>query len=100
MFKFAARRGDLHLCPDKLPSTPPIPHIGGPILTTGKRTVNIGGMPVAFKGDKCICIGPPDEIVEGSKTVKIMGKSPARFGDKTKHDGKIILACFTVTIGG
>ena len=34
----AARVGDMHACPMQTPGTPPIPHVGGPILTPGAPT--------------------------------------------------------------
>ena len=38
----AARVGDMHTCPMQTPGTPPIPHVGGPILPPGQPTVLIG----------------------------------------------------------
>lgn len=100
---FAARILDFHVCPktNKLPPpAPPIPHVGGPILGKKVKKTKIGGMYAAVKGDKCLCVGPPDEITGGSSSVKIEGKKAARMGDKTDHGGKIVLGCFTVWIGG
>jgi len=31
----AARAGDMHMCPMVTPGTPPIPHVGGPVLPPG-----------------------------------------------------------------
>lgn len=67
----AARVGDMHVCPMVTPGTPPIPHVGGPILPPGSPTVLIGGMPAARMGDMATCVGPPDSIVKGSATVMI-----------------------------
>ena len=66
----AARAGDLHVCPMVTPGTPPIPHVGGPVMPPGCMTVLIGGMPAA------------------------------RMGDSTAHGGSIVLGCPTVMIGG
>jgi len=88
----AARVGDLHVCPMVTPGTPPIPHVGGPILPPGVPTVMIGGMPAATVGSMCTCVGPPDSIVMGSMKVMIGGKPAARMGDSCAHGG-------TVTIG-
>ncbi len=95
---FAARVGDMHICPMVQPG--PVPHVGGPILPPGTPTVLIGGMPAATVGDMCTCTGPPDSIVKGSATVMIGGKPAARMGDMTAHGGSIILGCPTVNIGG
>ncbi len=67
----AARVGDMHVCPMVTPGTPPIPHVGGPILPPGSPTVLIGGMPAARMGDMATCVGPPDSIVLGCMTVMI-----------------------------
>ena len=67
----AARVGDMHVCPMMTPGTPPIPHVGGPILPPGSPTVFIGGMPAARMGDMATCVGPPDSIIKGSTTVMI-----------------------------
>jgi uncharacterized Zn-binding protein involved in type VI secretion len=94
---FAARVGDLHVCPMV---TGVVPHVGGPILPPGAPTVLIGGMPAARVGDMCVCAGPPDSIIAGSSTVLIGGMPAARLGDLTVHGGTIVLGCFTVIIGG
>jgi len=67
----AIRVGDMHVCPMVTPGTPPIPHVGGPVLPPGGVTVLIGGMPAARMGDMCVCVGPPDSIVMGAPTVMI-----------------------------
>ena len=67
----AARVGDMHVCPMMTPGTPPIPHVGGPIMPPGSPTVLIGGMPAARMGDMATCVGPPDSIIKGSPTVMI-----------------------------
>ncbi len=67
----AARLGDMHTCPMVTPGTPPVPHVGGPILPPCQPTVLIGGMPAARVGDMATCVGPPDSIVMGCVTVII-----------------------------
>ena len=94
---FAARVGDMHVCPMV---TVLVPHVGGPILPPGCPTVFIGGMPAACMGDMVTCTGPPDSILLGSSTVFIGGKMAARMGDMTAHGGTIVLGCPTVIIGG
>ena len=95
----AARLTDMHTCPMQTPGNPPIPHVGGPITGPGAPTVLIGGLPAAVVGDMAVCVGPPDSIVKGSATVKIMGKPAARMGDATAHGGLITLGFPTAMIG-
>jgi len=68
----AARLGDMHTCPMVTPGTPPVPHVGGPVIG-GSATVLIGGQPAARVGDMATCTGPPDSIVAGCATVLIGG---------------------------
>jgi uncharacterized Zn-binding protein involved in type VI secretion len=82
------------------PGLPPIPHVGGPIVSPCAPTVLIGKLPAACVGDMAICVGPPDSIVKGSSTVMIGGRPAARMGDPTAHGGSIVLGDFTVMIGG
>lgn len=96
--KPAARISDMHTCPMVTPGTPPIPHVGGPIIK-GEPTVLIGMMPAARMGDLCTCVGPPDSIAMGSPTVLIGMMMAARMGDPTVHGGIITLGCPTVLIG-
>lgn len=95
----AARITDMHTCPMQTPGTPPIPHVGGPIIV-GQPNVLIGNMPAARVGDSCVCVGPPDTIVKGSATVLIGGLPAARLGDATAHGGTIVAGFPTVMIGG
>ncbi|MCP4783049.1 MAG: type VI secretion protein [Fuerstiella sp.] len=100
MSKPAARIGDMHVCPMVTPGTPPIPHVGGPILPPGAITTLIGGAPAARVSDMCVCVGPPDMIALGSMTVMINGMLAARMGDLTAHGGSIAVGMPTVLIGG
>ncbi|MFV2054953.1 MAG: PAAR domain-containing protein [Thiohalomonadales bacterium] len=77
--KPAARAGDNHICPMCNPGTPPPPHVGGPIAQ-GSATVLIGGLAAARVGDVCVCLGPPDCIVQGSASV-IIGDANGSGGD-------------------
>lgn len=95
----AARVGDMHTCPMATPGTPPVPHVGGPILPPGGITVLIGGQPAARVGDMATCVGPPDAIAMGSPTVLIGSMMAARQGDPTVHGGLISLGLPTVLIG-
>ena len=96
----AARITDMHVCPMQTPALVPIPHVGGPVIGPGVPTVLIGKMPAAVVTDNCVCVGPPDVIVQGSATVMIGKKPAARMGDSTAHGGSIVLGCPTVMIGG
>jgi len=95
----AARVGDMHACPMASPATPPVPHVGGPIIPPGAINVLIGGQPAARMGDMCTCVGPPDVIVGGAPTVLIGGKPAARMGDMTAHGGSIVMGFPSVLIG-
>jgi len=95
----AARLTDMHVCPMVTPGTPPIPHVGGPIVSPGAPTVLIGGLPAARVGDMAICVGPPDVIAVGSFTVLTAGQPQARIADTTAHGGKIVMGLPTVLVG-
>ena len=95
----AARITDMHTCPMQTPATPPVPHVGGPIIT-GEATVLIGFLPSARISDTCVCVGPPDTIVKGSATVLVGFMPAARIGDNTAHGGVIVAGEPTVMIGG
>jgi|SRR5579862_4789013 len=95
----AARISDLHTCPMVTPGTPPVPHVGGPILPAGCPTVLIGNLPSARVGDMATCVGPPDSIVKGSMSVLVGNMPAARIGDQTAHGGVIVAGLPTVMIG-
>jgi len=96
----AARVTDMHTCPMATPATPPIPHVGGPILPPCSTNVLIGFLPAARVTDKALCPpAPPDVIIKGSPTVLINSLLAARIGDNTMHGGVIVMGCPTVIIG-
>lgn len=95
----AARISDMHTCPMVTPGTPPVPHVGGPILPAGCPTVLIGNLPAARVSDMAVCVGPPDVIVKGSMTVLVGNMPAARIGDQTVHGGVIVAGFPTVMIG-
>jgi len=95
----AARLTDMHTCPMVTPGTPPIPHVGGPILPACEPTVLIGNLPAARVSDMATCVGPPDSIAMGSPTVLIGHMMAARIGDPTVHGGVIVAGLPTVMIG-
>ena len=94
----AARITDMHTCPMATPGTPPIPHVGGPIVK-GQPNVLTVSMPQARISDQAICVGPPDVIAKGSATVMVGGLPAARMGDMTAHGGAITTRAPTVLIG-
>lgn len=96
----ASRITDPHVCPMLTPGVPPIPHVGGPIVSPGAPTVLIAALPAAALGSTCICVGPPSTVIKGSMTVMLSGKPAARLGDNTAHGGVIVMGAPTVLIGG
>ena len=96
----ASRIGDMHVCPMVIPGTPPIPHVGGPVMA-GSANVMIGGVPAARVGDACLCtpVGPSDSIIKGSMTVFINNMPATRMGDSTAHGGTVVAGMPTVIIG-
>lgn len=90
----------MHTCPMSTPGTPPVPHVGGPVMPPGVVNVLIGGMPAATATGMAECVGPPDTIAQGSATVLIGGLPAARMGDSTAHGGSITVGLPTVMIGG
>jgi uncharacterized Zn-binding protein involved in type VI secretion len=96
----AARIGDMHVCPMVTPGTPPIPHVGGPVVSPGGVTTIICGSVSATVGSMCVCVGPPDSIVLGSFTVLISGMPAAKIGSTTAHGGSVVVGAPTVLIGG
>lgn len=95
----AARVTDMHTCPMVTPGTPPIPHVGGPIIPACSPNVLTGNLPQARVTDKAVCVGPMDMIVQGSATVFVNGLPAARLGDKTTHGGVIVTGQMNVLIG-
>lgn len=94
-----ATLGSMHICPMLNPGTPPPPHVGGPVSGPGVPTVLAGGKPVAVMGDMCVCMGPPDVIVQAEATVLAGGKPVATSGSMTAHGGAITAGEPTVLVG-
>lgn len=61
---------DFHACPQAIPATPPIPHVGG-VVAMGSTTVLINNLPAARQGDIIVESGPPNTIAMGSPTVMV-----------------------------
>lgn len=97
----AARIGDMHTCPMVTPGTPPVPHVGGPLLPPGVVTVLICKLPaVNAPGNMATCVGPPDSTAKGSATVLTQKRMQVRIGDLTVHGGSIVAGAPTVLVGG
>jgi len=92
----AARITDLHAC---AMVTGVVPHVGGPVAGPCAPTVLTGKIPQARITDMCVCVGPPDMIVQGSPTVLVSGLPAARLGDATVHGGIVTVGLPTVLIG-
>ena len=84
----AARIGDMHTCPMVTPATPPVPHVGGPIIL-GAFNVLVGGPPQARMSDMCICVGPPDVVMKGHPQT-LVGMSGAFSGGLAGFLGLIL----------
>jgi len=95
----AARISDMQVCPMVTPGTPPIPHVGGPIIGPGCPQVMIGFMPAAVVGDSATCVGPPTTLAMGSMKTLIGGKPAVRMGDTTAHGGTVTTGFPQVMIG-
>src|SRR5262249_37713509 len=83
----AARKTDVHTCPEHPPN-----EIDAPCCLS----VPIGGHPAARVTDLCTCTAA---MVEGSPSVLIGGHRAARRGDATVHGGEIATGCGSVIIG-
>ena len=94
----ASRLTDNHICPMITPGTPPIPHVGGPIIGPGAVTVITLGLVQSHITDTCVCVGPPDVVVQGSPTVLAGGLPATRITSQTAHGGIVVLGAPTVLI--
>ncbi len=89
----AARDKDMHICTLVRPGSPPIPHVGGPVISPENK-VCINGRPASTYGDEAECTGikssppPKDSIIGGCLNVFINGKPAARISEKT-YGGKV-----------
>lgn len=98
----AARVGDNHTCPCVTPGTPPVPHVGGPVIPPCSTNVQTNNQPQARGTDKLTCVGPPNFIVTGSATVLVNNLPAARQTSKTMHPppGSIVVGSPNVLVGG
>ena len=94
----SSRLTDMHVCPMVTPGTPPIPHVGGPIIAPGVPTVITMSMIQSKITDTCVCVGPPDVVVQGSPTVLAGGLPATRITSSTVHGGQVVLGAPTVLI--
>lgn len=84
-----------HICPMVTGVTP---HVGGVIVGPGCPSVLIDGIPVSLLGDTCICVGPPDAIVQGHPGVMIDGIPVTVQNSMTAHGGVIPVGVVGVSI--
>jgi len=86
----AAFLSDFHACPMVMPPVPPVPHVGGPIITPMDPTFLVMGMPVAGIGSTATCSGVPpvDAILMGVPTY-IAITPVAGMGAVTSHGGTV-----------
>ena len=75
-----------HICPMVTGFTP---HVGGPIVGPGNSGVLIDGTPVSVLGDTCVCVGPPDVVVQGYSGVLADGIPVTVQNCMTAHGGVI-----------
>jgi uncharacterized Zn-binding protein involved in type VI secretion len=69
----------------------PVPHVGGPILTSLAPNILVNGIPVATIGSMCLCVGPPDIITMGEPTILANGIPVATVGSPTAHGGMVAM---------
>lgn len=91
-----ATLGSMHVCPM---TTGPTPHVGGPVTGPGTPNILVNGKPAAIMGDMCVCVGPPDVIVQGAPNVFFNGVPVACVGDMTAHGGVITVGEPNVIVG-
>jgi uncharacterized Zn-binding protein involved in type VI secretion len=94
----AARIGDMHTCPFVSPTVPPVPAVGGPVIT-GFPTVLTMGPPQARITDLVASALGPHPIVKGSPTVLVGSLPAARMFDLCTFGGPIVMGAPTVLIG-
>ena len=89
--KWAARRDDMHVCPQ---------HSGGHVFAPLEPTVLIGGPWAARMTDQAICAGGPMDTISTGAFTTLIGRLPAaRQRDKTLHGGLVTEGMPTVVIG-
>ncbi|MCL2183238.1 MAG: PAAR domain-containing protein [Chitinispirillia bacterium] len=76
----AANFMSMHMCPMATPGSPPVPHVGGTVISPGVLKVLINGIPALGKGDKLMCIASaPAQVTMGSNNV-VYGGATGRMG--------------------
>jgi uncharacterized Zn-binding protein involved in type VI secretion len=99
--QIAARAGDPHLCSA---TTFLIPHVAGPLLPPGSKTVLVPGGRAATYAELATCamlgVTIPDVVTGGAATVWFDGLPAARHGDALAHGGTIAAGTPRVIIGG
>lgn len=86
-----------HVCPMVTGVTP---HVGGPIIGPGCTGILVDGVPISVMGDTCLCVGPPDVIVQGYPGILADGVPIVVQNCMTAHGGTIPMGVAGVTVSG
>jgi len=78
----------------------PAPHVGGPVVGPGAKSVLLEHVAGCVVGDACTCATGPDTTFEASSSVMYEGKYAVRVGDLTAHGGSITAGAAKVFVGG
>lgn len=81
-----ATLGSMHACPM---CSGTVPHVGGPISGPGTPNILINNKPASIMGDMCVCVGPPDVVVQGEASIFFNGTPVVCIGHLTAHGGAI-----------
>jgi len=88
--------GTNHVCPMV---SGKVPHVGGPVTGPGCPGVTINGQTIALMGDRCVCTGPPDTIVQGYPGITVNDIPIVVQNAMTAHGGVIPVGVPGVTAG-
>lgn len=78
--------GSMHVCPM---CSGIVPHVGGPVAGPGTPNILINNKPASIMGDMCVCVGPPDVVVQGEASIFFNGVPVVCIGHMTAHGGAI-----------
>ena len=78
----------MHVCPM---CSGTVPHVGGPVTGPGAPNILINNKPASVMGDMCVCVGPPDTIVQGEASVFFNGTPAVCIGAMTAHGGSVTI---------
>ena len=78
--------GSMHVCPM---CSGTVPHVGGPVSGPGAPNILINNKSAAIMGDMCVCVGPPDAVVQGEASIFFNGTPVVCIGHMTAHGGAV-----------